>query len=415
MNDLITFYYRAVDKNGDRSKIIKGTVETSTKAAAITKLESMNLEPVEVSEKDVSGLNKEINIGGKKKVKLKDIAIAVKQLSSMLDSGMPLIRALNAVEEQTNSKRLKEAFQEIARDVKAGSSLSAALATHSDIFPQIMIGMVKVGETGGFLSESLNSLANNLESDVELRGKIKGAMAYPVIVCIMAVIGISVMLLFVVPIFTDMFTSMGGQLPLPTRMMVAASNAMPYILPVVIALIIAFKITWPKLKTKTAVREVIDPIKLKMPVVGKVYHKILISRFATNMSTMLNSGVSLMEALSIVGETSGNIVLEKAIDSVANEVKAGKSISSPLAKHDIFPNLLTNMVAVGEESGVLEQMFQNVSRFYDQEVKTSTDQLTSMIEPLLIVFIGVAIGGMVIALYLPMFSMYALMNKQANS
>jgi len=407
MSDLINYKYRAQNPDG---KIVKGILEASNQNGAVQKLRLMKLMPIEISEQDTTGLNMEINLTPKK-VKLGDLALMTRQLASMLTSGLPLIRALSSVQGQTKNKTLKKALQNVLRDVEAGSSLSSAMEKQDGLFPEIMVGMIRVGETGGFLDESLTSLADNLEDDVDLRSKIKSAMAYPMVVSIMAVAGIATMLVFVVPMFVEMFASMNAELPLPTKILIAMSENAPIGLSILAVFGVLYWLLWPRYKNRKEVKRVLDPIKLKTPIIGKIYHKILISRFAKNISTMLNSGVPLMQSLNIVGETAGNYVLEKAIEDITNDVKAGKSISKPLEKNEIFPYMLVQMVSVGEDSGNLEEMFKNVAEFYDKEVKTTTEKLTSIIEPLLIVVMGVVIGGMVISLYMPMFSMYGNLNS----
>jgi type IV pilus assembly protein PilC len=411
-NENINYYYKAQDSAGE---IHTGSIEASSKNSALSKIRAMNLIALEVSEKDLSGLNFEINMPFGKRVKLKDLAIATRQLSSMISSGLPLIRALSAVEEQTKNKKLKEAFRAVSSDVESGKSLSDSLEKWGDIFPPLMIGMIRVGESGGFLETSLESLADNFDNDIELRSKIRSSMAYPIVVSALAFVGVNIILIFIVPIFADMFASMDAQLPALTQFMMTLSKLEPILLPAAIVLIILYITLWPKYKNRPAIKNCLDPIKLKLPVIGKIYHKILVSRFASNLSTMLSAGVPLIQALSIVGQTADNVVLEKSIDKLADEVKKGKPIAKPISQDPFFPPILAQMVSVGEESGSIETMFTNVAKFYDREVKTTTDQLTSLIEPLLIVFVGIIIGGMVIGLYLPMFGLTTAMNNQINS
>lgn len=400
--ETITFAYKGQDFSG---KIHKGIVEAGTKDYAISKIRAMKLLPIEVKEKSTTGLNMEINIGPKKS-KPKDIALVVKQLSSMIRAGLPLIIALSSVQEQTKSKVLKQALKEVSKDIENGSSFSSALAKQGQIFPPIMIGMVKIGESGGFLEESLESLSKNLDEELALRGKIKSAMSYPMVISIVAVIAVIVMLTFVVPMFEEMFSGMGEELPAPTQMLVNLSEVMPSVLPFLIIFIILFFLVWPRIKQKKQIRKIIDPIKLNTPLIGKIYKKTIIAKFAKNLSTMITAGVPLMQALDIVKDTSGNIVLENAINNLIEEVKAGRSLSGPMLKEKIIPPLMAQMVSIGEESGNIETMFENVAEYYDKEVKEATDSLTSVIEPILLILVGLLIGGMVIALYLPMFSMY---------
>lgn len=401
-DNTITFAYKGQDFSG---KIHKGIVEAGTKDYAISKIRAMKLLPIEVKEKSTTGLNTEINIGPKKS-KPKDIALVVKQLASMINAGLPLIIALSSVQDQTKSKVLKQALQEVSKDIENGSSFSNALAKQGQIFPPIMIGMVKIGESGGFLEESLDSLSTNLDEELALRGKIKSAMSYPAVISIVAVIAVIVMLTFVVPMFEEMFAGMGEELPAPTQMLVNLSEVMPSVLPFLIVFVILFFLVWPRIKQKKPIRKILDPIKLNTPLIGKIYKKTIIAKFAKNLSTMITAGVPLMQALDIVKETSGNIVLENAINNLIEEVKAGRSLSGPMSKEKIIPPLMSQMVSIGEESGNIETMFENVAEYYDKDVKEATDSLTSIIEPILLIVVGLLIGGMVISLYLPMFSMY---------
>lgn len=413
MSELTIYQYKA--QGFDKKKgltlgndYIKGTVEAKSKASAINKIREMHLMPIEVKEVSTTGLQMEINLRPPR-IKLKDLAVAVRELSAMLTAGLPLIQALTSVKNHSVSKTLKKSLTEVTKKVESGDSFSKALESQDNLYPDLMIGMVKVGETGGFLDESLTSLADNLEDDVTLRSKIKTAMAYPIVVSAMAVIGVAIMLIFVVPIFEDMFSGVGSELPAPTRLLVSMSENIHFLLLGFLALVLSYIFIWPKYKHREEVKAFLDPIKLKIPILSPIYHKILISRFAKNMSTMLSSGVPLMQALTIVGDTSGNYVLEKAVSELADEVRAGRSLIEPLQEKEIFPDLLVQLVASGEETGSLEDMFTEVSKFYTREVNASTDKLASIIEPLLIVVMGTVIGGMVIALYMPMFSIYGEM------
>ncbi|KFF58243.1 pilus assembly protein PilC, partial [Cryobacterium sp. MLB-32] len=270
----------------------------------------------------------------------------------------------------------------------------------------IMINLIKAGETGGFLENSLNSVAENFESEGKLRDTIKSAMAYPTIVLVMAVVAVIGMLTFIVPVFEKMFAGFGGQLPLPTQILVVLSKVMVWLLPVLVVLGVAFSIWWRKNKNTEAVRKIIDPIKLKVPVFGPLMTKLAIARFSRNFSTMIGAGVPILQSLNIVGETSGNWVVESALRKVQESVRQGMSIAGPLSLEPVFPPMVVQMIAVGEDAGALQTMLGKIADFYDQEVQSTAEQLTALIEPLMIAFIGVVIGGMIIALYMPMFSIF---------
>jgi type IV pilus assembly protein PilC len=266
--------------------------------------------------------------------------------------------------------------------------------------------LVRAGEAGGFLDTALENAAEMLEADVKLRDTIKSAMTYPVIVLIIAVLAVIGMLIFIVPIFQKMFADLGGELPLPTQILVGMSQGMPIVLPILIVGFIIFSVWWNRNKNTDEVRSRIDPLKLKLPVFGLLFKKVAIARFSRNFSTMMGAGVPILQSLSIVGETSGNFVIEQALRKVQESVRQGKTISGPLASEPVFPSMVVQMVAVGEDSGAMEVMLSKVAEFYEAEVDTTTKALTSLIEPLMIAFIGIIIGGMIVALYLPVFSIF---------
>ena len=355
------------------------------------------------------GLKKEISIPGfKKKIKLKELAVMSRQMATMIGAGLSLLRTLNILAAQTESKSLAKILGKIRDEVETGVSTSDAFAKFQNIFPPLMISMIRAGEAGGFLEGALDSVAVNFEKEVKLRGKIKSALTYPVIVLVMSLISVVSMLIFIVPVFQKMFTSLGGKLPLPTLMLVYASNAMVWVGPLMLVFFVAFAIWWPKNKNTLRVRRRLDPLKLKLPVFGLLMRKIAIARFSRNFSDMIGAGVPILKALQIVGETSGNWVIEEALKKVAESVRQGHSISVPLAHQPVFPPMVTQMVAVGEDAGSLEVMLEKIADFYDQEVEAATEQLTAMIEPLMVAFLGVVIGGMVVALYLPIFNISKL-------
>jgi type IV pilus assembly protein PilC len=270
-----------------------------------------------------------------------------------------------------------------------------------------MINLVRAGEVGGFLEGSLESIAVNYESEVKLNGKIKSAMTYPVIVLIIALVAVAAMLIFIVPVFSAMFKQLNAQLPLPTEFLVVLSQGMVYIGPITLVVVVAFIFWWRAYKNNLRVRMVVDPLKLKIPVFGALMKKVAIGRLTRNLAMMMAAGVPILRSLSIVGAVANNWVVEQALAKVAESVRQGKSIAEPLAKEPIFPSMVTQMIAVGEDSGALEVMLHKVSEFYDQEVESMTEQLTALIEPIMIAVIGVLVGGMIVALYMPIFDIYS--------
>jgi type IV pilus assembly protein PilC len=295
---------------------------------------------------------------------------------------------------------------QVRADVEVGTSFSDAIAKQPDVFPPLMLNLVRAGEIGGFLEGSLESIATNYESEVKLNGKIKSAMTYPVIVLIIALIAVAAMLIFIVPVFSAMFKSLNAQLPLPTEVLVVLSQGMVYIGPITVVAIIAFSVWWQRNKNKTSVRKVVDPMKLRIPVFGELMKKVSIARLTRNLAMMMAAGVPILRSLTIVGAVANNWVVEQALTKVGESVRQGKSIAEPLAKEPLFPSMVTQMIAVGEDSGALEVMLRKVSEFYDQEVEAMTEQLTALIEPIMIAVIGVLVGGMIVALYMPIFDIY---------
>ncbi len=399
-----TYEYSVRDRTG---KLVTGKLEAPNEAALVTKLKNMGYAPMSVREQG-TGMNKELNLPGSNRVKLKDLAIMSRQFATMINSGLSMLRALSILAEQTESKGLREALTAVRNEVEAGGSLSNSLAKHPRVFPPIMINMCRAGEVGGFLDTTLLSVATNFEAEVRLRGKIKAAMTYPVVVFVIAIIAVVGMLLFIVPVFAGMFTSLGGELPAPTKALVFLSSAMKIMAPVGLVGLIVFALTWGRVKHEHRVRSVIDPLKLKVPVFGDLFAKVALARFARNLGTMIRSGVPILQSLEIVGETSGNLVLERAARDVQESVRKGDSLAGPLADHKVFPAMMVQMLAVGEDTGAMDTMLGKLADFYDQEVESTTEALTSLIEPLMIAVLGALIGSMIIALYMPIFKVFDL-------
>lgn len=399
--------YTGRDSNG---KLVKGRLDASSEAAVAARLKTMGLSPVSIAEAAAgTGLNREISIPGfQKGVKVKDLAIMSRQLATMVGAGLSLLRALNIVAEQTESKPLARILTDVRDDVETGVSLSDAMQKHPADFPPIMINMVRAGEVGGFLDGALESIADSFEADVKLRGTIKSALSYPMIVLVMTVFSVAAMLIFIVPVFKTMFSNLGGTLPLPTQMLVVLSEQMVWLAPAIVLASIGFSLWWGKNKNTVEVRRVVDPLKLKLPVFGPLMTKLAVARFSRNFSAMIGSGVPILQALRIVGESSGNWVMESALNEVAESVRQGESIAGPLAKSPAFPAMVTQMIAVGEDAGALEQMLAKIADFYDAEVQSTTEQLTALIEPLMVAFLGIVVGGMIVALYLPIFNIFTL-------
>ena len=399
-----TFEYEVVDAAGKRSK---GKLEAPNESAVASALRQQGVTPLSISQAG-TGLGKEIKIPGLgNRVSLKDLAIFSRQFATMTSSGLSLLRSLAILEEQTPKPALNKAIREVRRDIEAGSSLSGALGKQDRIFPELMIAMVNAGETGGFLDSALDRIAMNFEKDANLRAKIKSAMTYPVIVICFSVLMISAVLIFIVPIFEKMFKNLGGALPLPTQVLVTLSHQMVWMFPLGIGAAVG-GLSWfkRKLKRDYAWRLGFDKLKLRLPVFGTLFTKIAISRFARNLGTLLAVGVPVMQALDVVGGTTGNAVISEAMKDVKNSVRDGQPMSAPLVKHPIFPAMVTQMMQVGEETGQISSMLDKVADFYDHEVEVATESLTAAIEPVMVVVMGALVGTMVICLYMPMFTIY---------
>ncbi|NLP85906.1 type II secretion system F family protein [Microbacterium sp. CFH 90308] len=407
------YTYRAVDGTG--GAIVKGTIEAPSEGAVTAKLRAQGMTPLQVAPASKTGLNQEISIPGfEKRVKVGTLAVFSKQMAGLINAGLPLMRTLSILIEQAEDKKLQRALIGVHAGVESGSSFSAALAAYPEVFPPLMISMVRVGEMGGFLGQSLATVAETYQGESELQGKIKSATTYPIIVFVIAILGVIAMVTFVVPIFEGMFTNLGSELPVPTQILVTLSNNMIWLLPVLIIAGMAGWLWWVRNRRSDKVRRIVDPWKLKLPVMGPLATKIAVARFTRSLSMMLNAGVPLVQALSIVGSASNNWKIEQAVREIQESVKQGRSFSTPLAKAAVFPPMVAQMTAVGEESGTLADMLASIADFYENEVETATSQLTASIEPILIVGIGIIIGGMVISLYMPIFSIYGELGQSGQ-
>ena len=405
MSTATMYRYTVRDKAG---KTRNGTLEATDQKVVANKLREMGYAPVSISEVKTATLKKEISIPGfKKKVGLKDLSIFSRQFATMINSGLSLIRALNILAAQADNPELARILGEVRSNVEQGRSLSAALAEH-EAFPKLYIAMVRAGETAGMLDTVLLRIAETLEKDLELRRRIKSAMTYPVVVLVLAVLLTCVMLVFIVPTFTAMFETLGGTLPVPTQILVALSNILRnYWWAVMFLPIIGWK-SFVYARKQENVRFHLDKFKLKAPVFGILFHKIAIARFARNFGTLLHAGVPILTSLEITADTVNNGVMSNAINDVKVSVKEGESVARPLGTHDIFPPMVVQMIAVGEETGAMDTMLGKIADFYDSEVTAMTESLTAMLEPLMIAVLGGIVGGMVIALYMPMFKIFEL-------
>ncbi len=411
-NNVLEFEYIATAQGKHEPE--SGKVKANDKTQAAKALSDRGYGTIyKLEETGGSGLALEINIG-KKAPKLKEIATWVRQLSIMINAGVSLIDSLSLIGKESENKMLKEASLEVEESIKSGNSFNEALIENEDnIFPPMMINMIKAAEVSGNLDEVLKEIADTLEGDARLKAKIKSAMTYPVAVLIMTGIIVVILLTFVVPIFQQMFDSLGGELPLPTQILVGLSQFLKFGAIPIVAAVIGFRVWWKKNRQEQWIRDSWEPLLLKVPVFGMLLKKVAIGRFTRNLSRLLASGVSLMEALAITRDTAGNIVVENALDDVLDHIRQGGGIAEEMRRHPIFPAMVVQMVATGEETGKIDEMLEKISDVYEDEVNTTTDSLTSLMEPILIAFLGTVVGGIIIALYMPIFSIIDVVSEGA--
>lgn len=392
-----TFTYEAINKTGDT---VTGTLEAEQENNVLERLRTMGLMATEIKEAKKPLLS---GFSLRKKVKPGDLSMFSRQMAAMLNSGIPLTRALFTLSKQVSGATMKNALNEIARGVEGGNSFSEALKAYPDIFSILYISMISAGEMGGNLETTLSRLANQLQKDKELRDNIKAATFYPIAVLAFAVIILLGMLFFLVPIFMGFFPP-DAVLPLPTRVIMGLSTVMRtfwyLVLPGLAALFFGARYY---LKSPAGKRR-FDRISFKLPIFGSLIQKTVVARFARTFSTLVSSGIPVIQALEASGAASGNTMVIDVVTSAGEKIHEGKNISSPLEQSGIFPPMVTHMIAVGEETGELPEMMDKVADFYEEEVATITKGLTSLIEPLMLIVIGVLVGGMLIALYLPIFS-----------
>ncbi len=390
-----------------RGKFVEGKVEAASEVAVADKLRAMGYVPLEVRVAN-AGMQRELSFGRKKRVKLKDLSVFARQFATMIDAGLTMLRALTIMSEQVEKPELRRVLRQVKDDLEAGMSLSSAFAKSPDVFPTLMVSMTRAGEAGGFLDVAMRQIADNFEAEVRLRQKIKAAMTYPVVVFILAILMCIGMLVFVVPVFESMFEGLGGELPLPTKVLVFLSSTLRFALPIFIGASVVGVWLWRKYGKTPRVRNVVDPLKLKLPVFGVLSAKLALARFARNLSTLLSSGVPILQSLDIVGETTGSVVISRALKDVQESVGRGDTVAGPLSRHAVFPPMVVQMIASGEETGAIDQMLAKIAQFYDEEVEATTESLTALIEPLMIAFLGGIVGSMIIALYMPIFKVFEL-------
>lgn len=390
-----------------KGKVIKGELEAADEKSAGLQLRRRNLKIRKIKPKPKDIFE---NVSFMQpKVTKKDIVIFTRQFSTMIDAGLPLVQGLTILADQAENKTFKRILKEVVKDVEGGSSLAEALEKHPQVFDSLFVNLVAAGEVGGILDTILQRLAAYIEKAEKLKSQIKGAMTYPIVVVAIAIIVISVIMIFVIPVFQDMFASFGKALPVPTQIVVAMSDFTKGNILYMIGALILFVFLFKKYRGTAGGRKTTDTLSLKLPIFGPLLKKVAVARFSRTLGTMISSGVPIITALEIVAKTSGNVVLEEVIFDVRSSIAEGQPIAEPLSESDVFPNMVVQMIAVGEATGALDTMLEKIADFYDDEVDAAVAAMTAMLEPLLMVFLGGAIGGLVIAMYLPIFSMAAAM------
>ncbi len=379
----------------------KGEMEAPDEGSVRTHLRQQNVIPTKVVAK-----GKEISLSlGRQKVKKKDVAVFTRQLATMIDAGLPLVQSLDILCAQQENKAFKEVINNIKEDVEGGSTFAGALGKHPKVFDELYVNLVVAGEEGGILDNVLNRLAVYIEKAEALKKKIKSALVYPSAIVGVAIIVVAVLMIFVIPVFEKMFTSAGHTLPLPTLIVIGISTLLKkYIFFLIVALVILafmFRRYHSTEKGKMAV----DKLILKLPVFGMLFRKVAVARFSRTLSTLITSGVPILDGLSITSKTAGNKPIESAIMKARASISEGETIAEPLARSEVFPPMVTQMIAVGESTGSLDSMLTKIADFYEDEVDVAVGTLTSLLEPMLMVFLGVTVGGVVIAMYLPIFKM----------
>jgi type IV pilus assembly protein PilC len=400
-----TFVYKALDSSGAP---LAGEIAGDSKASVAAQLRLRGLTVTDVDPKSATPTVEEL-LDRYRGLKTRHVTVMARQLATMISSGLSLLRALYVLEEQTEAPKLKRAIIAVRLDVEAGLALSQAMAKHPKIFNDLFVAMVRAGETGGNLEEVLERVAVQLEKDDNLKRTVRSAMVYPTLIGVFAVLVLVGMILFIIPVFANIFKDLGGQLPALTQFMITLSDTMRSYWYLIILAPILFVVLFRKWKSTDRGAYAWDAIKLRLPMrIGEIVRKIAVARFARTLGTLTASGVPILQALDITAKTAGNRVISDPMGEVAERVREGQPLATPLARTGVFPVMVTQMLAVGEETGAVDTMLHKLADFYDEEVATQLKSLTSIIEPLMMIGVGVIVGVVVISMYLPMFKIFEL-------
>ena len=404
-----SFQYTARDKTG---KSLSGVMEADSKRDMLKKLRDKGLVPTSVNEGRVpTASGRKVAMSGavrSRKVKADEMVLFTRSLATMVNSGLPLLQGIDIMIEQTENNNFKAVLTQVGQDIEAGLTFSEALRKHPRAFNELYSSMVRAGEASGNLDGILVQLAEYLEAAEKLKREVRSAMTYPVIALVIVVLIASGLLLFIVPSFQEIFTGLGQELPAPTQILMNVSHILRSYILIVIGVLVALTIAIRYYISTPMGRLHADMLLLKMPVFGPLFRKVAVSRFARTMSTLTRSGVPVLGALEIVERTIGNEVIARAVKSSQTSIKAGATIADPLARSGVFPLMVTRLIDVGEKTGSLDELLTKIAEFYDQQVESTISSLTALIEPLLILFLGVVVGGMVLALFMPIFQLSTL-------
>src|SRR2546426_5613052 len=392
---MATFTYTARAFNGD---LRTATIDAASRDDVIAQLRKQRLSVVKIDQDATKKI-------GRGSIKTRDVVIFTRQFSTMINSGLPLVQALTILAEQTDNKALSEVTKKVVFDVESGNTVADALSKHPRAFTNLYVNMVAAGEAGGILDTILMRLATFLEKNDALMRKVKGAMIYPAVIMSVAAIAVAVLLIFVIPTFQNMFASVNLELPLPTRIVIGMSSILTHYWWAIIGAAGGFVFLLSRYYKTAPGRLQIDKLLLRLPVLGDVIRKSAVSRFTRTLGTLISSGVSILDGLEITARTAGNMVIHNAVMASRASIAGGETIAAPLQKSNVFPPMVISMIAVGEQTGGLDEMLSKIADFYDDEVDAAVSALLALMEPIMIVVLGVIVGGMVVAMYLPIFDM----------
>lgn len=401
---MAVFVWEGVNPQG---KTVTGELEARDVQAVFNLLKSKRItpNPKKIREKG-KGLEMEIKIPGfGPKVKGKDVVVATRMLTTMIEAGLPIVQSLDILAKQSDNPAFRKVMQSVKETVETGNTFAEGLAKHPKVFDDLFINMVIAGETGGILDIVLTRLSDQLEKTMKLKREVKTAMIYPCVVISAAVIVTAVLLIFVIPTFADLFSDFGAALPLPTQVVINMSNFMVQWWYLIFGVITGLIVTFVKLLKTERGKEILHPLGLKLPIFGDIIRKVAVARFSRTLSTMLSSGVPILEALNICSKTAGNKVVERDVLKARVSISEGKSMAEPLSESVVFPVMVTQMISVGESTGALDAMLKKIADFYEDEVETAVGAMKQLIEPLMILGLGVLVGGLIVAMYLPIFKL----------